>query len=64
MTLSFRPLESEEVPPKNEGKRDMNRIEISANNEVMTLINLFDVEPNNQEELVTNLKSRSRDSLE
>jgi hypothetical protein len=31
----------------------MNKIEIKATNEVMTLINLFDVEPKNQEELIT-----------
>lgn len=30
----------------------MNKIEITANNEMMTLANLFNVEPQNQEELI------------
>jgi quinol monooxygenase YgiN len=34
----------------------MARIEIDADSEVFTLINLFNVEPNNQQELITTLK--------
>jgi quinol monooxygenase YgiN len=35
---------------------DMAKIEIDPDNGVFTLINLFDVEPKNQQELITTLK--------
>jgi quinol monooxygenase YgiN len=34
----------------------MDKIDIKADSELFTLINLFDVEPKNQEELITTLK--------
>jgi heme-degrading monooxygenase HmoA len=34
----------------------MNKVEVNAGSEVFTLINLFHVEPGNQEELITTLK--------
>jgi quinol monooxygenase YgiN len=37
-------------------EEDMNRIEINEKNEAMTLINLFSVDPQNQEDLIAILK--------
>jgi heme-degrading monooxygenase HmoA len=41
----------------------MSKIEIKANNEVMTLINLFNVEPKDQEELINILKAGAANIL-
>jgi heme-degrading monooxygenase HmoA len=41
----------------------MNNIEIKADNELLTLINLFNVEPQNQEELIKILKGGTESHL-